>query len=180
MCVRVLLVRLLCIHVSLYKSVKYMCTHVGLNVRACQQCVQYVCSCQCVYTHRGGLMYFCPISEWPNSLWLCQSHSVVVMDSLYHYIQSPFSALQWNTTQFNSHMTLLLPRTVQSICVDSTSLHLLPQRTVCKPHFVRSYKFELFHTFTVPYAGLHITGCQAFSLTYLFFAFNYISLNHIK
>lgn len=74
------------------------------------------------------------------------------------------SALQWNTTQFNSHMTLLLPRTVQSISVDLTAPHLLPQSTVCKTHIwdsIRSYKFELFHTMflavKVPYAGLHIT-----------------------
>ena len=86
-----------------------VCIHASLNVHVCQQCIQYMCVCQyvCVHTRRGGLMYFCPISQWPNSPWLSQSHSVVVMDSLYHHNQSP--CLHYSGTPLNSTRTWRSP-----------------------------------------------------------------------
>lgn len=78
------------------RTVKY----IFMQVWMCANSVYNMCvHDQRVCAMKGGLMYSCPISQWPNSLWLSPSHSVVVMDSVYHHIQSP--CLHYSGTPLN-------------------------------------------------------------------------------
>lgn len=79
------------------------------------------CVCVCVFSRtKGRPMYCCPISQWPNSLWLVSESFCTFNGFPLSSYPISLSASHWNTAQFNSHTTALSPRTVQSISVNAT------------------------------------------------------------